>query len=144
MIKDVDAAKDLTQEVFIIVYNKLYTYRGNDKFHNWLYKIARNTSLDYLRKNRKIIELSIENAWHIHSKELLPEQWVDFNETKDQLLKFVNSLDNTDKQILILKSQNDNIKFSDIAELLKINVSTVKTKYYRLWDKYNKYLSERS
>jgi RNA polymerase sigma-70 factor, ECF subfamily len=144
MIKDADTAKDLTQEVFITVYNKLYTYRGSDKFSNWIYMIAKNKSLDYLRKNRKIIELSIESAWYIQSKELLPEQWVELNEMKEHLLKFIKSLDDTDKQILILKSQNGNIKFNDIAEILKINVSTVKTKYYRLWDKYKRYLAEGS
>lgn len=144
MVKDEHSAKDLTQEVFITVYNKLYTFNGKDKFCNWLYKIATNKGLDYLRKNRKVIELSIENAGDMQSKELMPEQWMELNETKGNLVKFIKGLDETDKQIIILRSQSDSIRFIDISEILKINVSTVKTRYYRLWDKYKKYLNEGS
>ena len=55
MVKDQEEAKDLTQEVFITAYNKLYTLKGQNKFSSWLYQIARNKSMDYLRKNKKIL-----------------------------------------------------------------------------------------
>lgn len=143
MVKDQEEAKDLTQEVFITSYNKLYTYKGKSKFSSWLYQIARNKSLDYLRKNKGVIKLSIEDAWEVRSKELLPEQWVEFKETKCELENFIKYLDDTTRQILILKNLDSNLKFADIADILKINVSTVKTKYYRLWDKYNNYLDKK-
>ena len=46
MINDREAAQDVTQEVFIIVYNKLYMYDKKYKFKNWLLKIARNKCID--------------------------------------------------------------------------------------------------
>jgi RNA polymerase sigma-70 factor (ECF subfamily) len=55
MVKDHEEAKDLTQDVFITMYNKLYTYRGEKKFSSWLYQIARNKGVDYLRKNKRVI-----------------------------------------------------------------------------------------
>ena len=143
MIKDSEEAKDLTQEVFITLYNKLYTYRAQNKFSSWLYQIARNKSVDYLRKNKRVIQLSIENSWNISSKELLPEQWLEFKETREELQNFIKCLDDTTRQIIILKGSNDNFKLSDISEILNINVSTVKTKYYRLWDKYKSFINEK-
>lgn len=143
MVRDTEEAKDLTQDVFITLYNKLYMYRGKCKFSSWLYKIARNKSMDYIRKNKKIIQLSVEDARDISSNELLPEQWLEFKEMRKELQNFIESQDSITKQILILKSSDSSLKLADIAEILKINISTVKTKYYRLWDKCSSFISEK-
>lgn len=143
MVKNPEEAKDLTQDVFITAYNKLYTFKSHSKFSSWLYQIARNKSVDYLRKNKGHIQLSIENAWDVYSNDPLPEQWLELKETKTELQGFINHLDDTTRQIVMLKSLNDNLKFADIAEILNLNVSTVKTKYYRLWDKYNNFKKEK-
>src|SRR5205807_8270707 len=50
MVGDYDAALDLTQEVFIKVYNSLARYRSEFKFSTWIYKIAHNTAIDHLRR----------------------------------------------------------------------------------------------
>ncbi|HYJ45005.1 MAG TPA: sigma-70 family RNA polymerase sigma factor, partial [Pyrinomonadaceae bacterium] len=50
MVGDYDAALDLTQEVFIKVYNSLSRYRPEFKFSTWIYKIARNSAVDHLRR----------------------------------------------------------------------------------------------
>src|SRR2546425_9314084 len=50
MIGDYDVALDLTQEVFIRVYNSLRRYRSEFKFSTWIYKIAHNAAIDYLRR----------------------------------------------------------------------------------------------
>lgn len=143
MVKEPEEAKDITQDVFITLYNKLYTYRGKSKLSSWIYQIARNKSIDYIRRNKRIIKLSIEEAFDISSKEPMPEQQFEFKETKEELENFIKCLDDITRQIIILKGLNEDMKFSDIADILNVNVSTVKTKYYRLWDKYNKYLDEK-
>src|SRR5262245_52619674 len=51
MLGDYDAALDLTQEVFIKVYNSLARYRSEFKFSTWIYKIAHNAAIDTLRRN---------------------------------------------------------------------------------------------
>src|SRR3954469_9232539 len=50
MVGDYDAALDLTQEVFIKVYNSLTRYRSEFKFSTWIYKIAHNAAIDHLRR----------------------------------------------------------------------------------------------
>src|SRR5207244_12312923 len=49
MVGDYDSALDLTQEVFIKVYNSLSRYRSEFKFSTWIYKIANNAPIDHLR-----------------------------------------------------------------------------------------------
>src|SRR6266699_5787263 len=50
MVGNYDAALDLTQEVFIRVYNSLSRYRSEFKFSTWIYKIAHNAAIDHLRR----------------------------------------------------------------------------------------------
>src|ERR1051326_927511 len=51
MVGSYDAALDLTQEVFIKVYNSLSRYRSEFKFSTWIYKIAHNAAIDHLRRH---------------------------------------------------------------------------------------------
>src|SRR5437773_4797985 len=51
MVGDYDSALDLTQEVFIKVYNSLSRYRSEFKFSTWIYKIAHNAAIDHLRRS---------------------------------------------------------------------------------------------
>src|SRR5216684_4082189 len=51
MVGNYDAALDLTQEIFIKVYGSLARYRAEFKFSTWIYKIAHNCAVDYLRRN---------------------------------------------------------------------------------------------
>src|SRR6476660_1364175 len=50
MIGDYESALDLTQEIFIKVYNSLRRYRSEFKFSTWIYKIAHNSAVDHLRR----------------------------------------------------------------------------------------------
>src|SRR6267143_7320658 len=51
MVGDYDAALDLTQEIFVKVYGSLSRYRSEFKFSTWIYRIAHNAAVDYLRKS---------------------------------------------------------------------------------------------
>jgi RNA polymerase sigma-70 factor, ECF subfamily len=141
-INNLEAARDVTQEVFIAVYNKLYTYKGEYKFSTWLFKIARNKCVDYARKHKRYIEVDLESAGDMVSREISPEQYIELSETKRALKSFIGELDDTDRQILILRYLNDKITFNDISDILGINLSTVKTKYYRMLERLKSQLSE--
>src|SRR4026207_1538121 len=51
MVGNYESALDLTQEIFIKVYNSLTRYREEFKFSTWIYKIAHNSAVDHLRRN---------------------------------------------------------------------------------------------
>src|SRR3984893_9850013 len=80
MVGDYDAALDLTQEVFIKVYNSLARYRSEFKFSTWIYKIAHNAAIDHLRRHavrEQALTCGIDGERRevlIESRRLTPEQ----------------------------------------------------------------------
>lgn len=143
MVKNKETAEDISQEVFITVYNKLYTYKSTYKFSNWLYQIARNKVIDYIRKYRRVYESNIEEATNIESGDESPEQSVEYMETKSVIEKFIGSLDEYDRQIVILKYSSKDMTFFDISQILNMNESSVKRRYYRARDEFKKLMSVR-
>src|SRR3982751_3023338 len=63
MLSDYEGSLDVTQEVFIKVYNSLEKYSSEYKFSTWLYRIAHNAAIDYMRRNSVFQQsLEAENA----------------------------------------------------------------------------------
>ncbi|SHJ44590.1 RNA polymerase sigma-70 factor, ECF subfamily [Clostridium cavendishii DSM 21758] len=143
-IKDNEVTKDIVQEVFITVYDKLYTFKRDCKFKTWLYTIARNKCIDYIRKN-KITLVDIEDTQNtLASKEISAFEIVEFNETKRTINDFIKTLDTVNREIIYLKYYHDDITFYDISYILKISEGAVKQRYYSLYKRYINFLKKAS
>lgn len=138
MIKEKEASEDITQEVFITVYNKLTMYDNKYSFLNWILQIAKNKTIDYTRKHRKVFESNIDEAFDISTSEMGPEETAEFNETKNKVEKYIKSLDIIDKQILSLRYSED-LTFKEIGDVLGITETTVKRRYYKVRDGFKVY-----
>jgi RNA polymerase sigma-70 factor, ECF subfamily len=138
-VRDREAAEDITQEVFITVYNKLYTFNKEYKFSNWLFQIARNKCIDYVRKYKRVYEANVEDMEEIVSREISPEQSTEFKEVKKLVESFIETLNDTDKQIILLRYSSDHITFTDIAEVLSLGESAVKRRYYKAKERFREY-----
>lgn len=138
-IRDKEAAEDITQEVFITVYNKLYTYNKSYKFSNWIFQISRNKCIDYVRKYKRVYEANVEDEHDIASKDVSPDQIAEFNEVKKLVEDFINTLNDVDKQIIILRYSNEHMTFIDISEVLNMSESAVKRRYYKTREKFKEY-----
>src|SRR5258707_12205321 len=91
MVGDYDSALDLTQEVFIKVYNSLHRYRSEFKFSTWIYKIAHNAAIDHLRRHA-VREQALTNGFDterrevsLESRRLRPEQESERNEKRSEI-----------------------------------------------------------
>lgn len=142
MLRDREAAEDITQETFITVYDKLYIYNKDYKFINWIYQIAKNKTIDYIRKYRKVYEANIEDSQELVSKEISPLDYTIYKETKEKIERFINKLEEIDRQIIILK-YSQNLTFSQIASILSLNESAVKRKYYKIRDRFSEESQEK-
>src|SRR6266446_3079892 len=91
MVSDYDAALDLTQEVFIKVYNSLARYRSEFKFSTWIYKIAHNAAIDHLRRHavrEQSLTIGIDGERReisIESRRLTPEQESERKEKRSEI-----------------------------------------------------------
>ncbi|MBK5240839.1 sigma-70 family RNA polymerase sigma factor [Clostridium sp.] len=141
MIKDKEAAEDITQESFITIYNKLYLYDKNHKFLNWLLQISKNKCIDYIRKYKRVYESNIEDIPNVTSREMSPEQAAEFKETKGYVEAYLSSLSEIDRQILIIRYLQ-NLTFHDLAEILEITESNVKRRYYKSRQNFKTFISK--
>lgn len=133
MLKQREASEDITQEVFITVYNKLNMYNNKYSFFNWVLQIAKNKTIDYTRKYRKVFEHDIDEAYDVSSSEMGPEESIEFEEMKGKVTKYLETLDEVDKQIVNLRYTQD-MTFKDIGDILSITETTVKRRYYKVRD----------
>src|SRR3954471_19732402 len=98
MVGDYDSALDLTQEVFIKVYNSLDRYRSEFKFSTWIYKIAHNAAIDHLRRHavrEQALTGSIDGdrrEMTIESRRLTPEQESERKERRSEIESVVHLL----------------------------------------------------
>lgn len=133
MIKQKEVSEDITQEVFITVYNKLDMYNNKYSFINWVLQIAKNKTIDYTRKYRKVYESNIDEAYNISSSDMGPEESVEYLEVKEKVNEYIKTLDELDKQILNLRYSQD-LTFKDIGEILDITEAAAKRRYYKVRD----------
>ena len=56
-LQNTEDAEDITQEVFIEVYNSFYKFKGNSTISTWIYRITVNKALDFIRKKKRKISL---------------------------------------------------------------------------------------
>lgn len=136
MVKKSDITDDLTQEVFIKAWQSLKKFDTEKSFKPWLYRIARNRAIDYLRKKKEfnISELKAEEQLQIEqltaSDETSALEAYIKAEEAEQLQAYLTKLPLVDQNILTLYFQ-DGLNFREIGEVLGMPVDTVKSRQRR-------------
>jgi len=122
-------SEDLVQDVFIRVLKYRSSYQGQDKFTIWLYKIARNTHIDYLRKRKDIVSLD-EQLDKIASQGPSPPEKAEQAQEIARLSQALAKLPLKKREVLILSRFQD-LKYKEIAELFGCRIGTVKVLVHR-------------
>ena len=123
-----DESYDITQEIFIKVYNSLKKYNPSYKFSSWILKMTTNYCVDIKRKN-KIETTSLDLA--INREETLSAENEFLNqEKKRKIYECINNLPNEYK-ILIELYHHQNLTYKEIEDILKIPMTKVKNRLYR-------------
>ena len=136
MVGDYDAALDLTQEVFIKVYNSLDRYRSEFKFSTWIYKIAHNAAIDHLRRHSvrdQILTAGIDGTRSeivIESRRLTPEQESEREERRSEIESVVQTLPAAYRELIVLRHSHD-LSYDEIAEVTGLPLGTVKNRLFR-------------
>jgi RNA polymerase sigma-70 factor, ECF subfamily len=136
MVGDYDSALDLTQEVFIKVYNSLSRYRSEFKFSTWIYKIAHNAAIDHLRRHavrEQTLSGSVEGERReitIESKRLTPEQESERKERRMEIESVVQLLQPAYRELIVLRHSHD-LSYDEIAEVTGLPLGTVKNRLFR-------------
>lgn len=129
MVIDHDDADDLTQETFVKVWQNLHTFQGNSQLYTWIYRIATNECLNFLRKKKQKFFLPIADI----SKELLrkleTDPYISGDEVSIRLQKALLKL--PEKQRLVFNMKYfDDLSYEEISEILGTSVGALKASYH--------------
>ena len=136
MVGDYEAALDLTQEIFIKVYGSLSRYRSEFKFSTWIYRIAHNSAVDYLRKSsgreRSLVNGTESDQYDlpIESGSLSPEQESEREERRLEIESIVRSLPAAYRELIVLRHSQD-LTYEEIVEVTGLPLGTVKNRLFR-------------
>jgi RNA polymerase sigma-70 factor (ECF subfamily) len=136
MLNDYDAALDVTQEVFIKVYNSLARYSSDYKFSTWLYRISHNAAIDYMRRHSvsaQSIEAENEDGSYqlqIESPRPTPEQDRERSEWRTEIESVVRCLPAVYRELILLRHSQD-LSYDEIAEITNLPLGTVKNRLFR-------------
>ena len=136
MLTDYEASLDVTQEVFIKVYNSLDRYSCDYKFSTWLYRIAHNAAIDHLRRNSvntQSLETENPNGTYelqIESPNPTPEQDRERSEWRKEIEAIVKRLPTAYRDLILLRHSRD-LSYDEIAEVTGLPLGTVKNRLFR-------------
>jgi RNA polymerase sigma-70 factor (ECF subfamily) len=138
MIKEQELVEDLVQEVFMKAFNNLSTYSNEYAFSTWLYRIATNHTIDYLRK-KKLQTLSINDPYKTKDGEFeiqLPDEsfatdkQVMKKQRKQIVHEAIDALPEKYKAVIQMRHM-DELSYQEISDELDLPLGTVKAHIFR-------------
>ena len=123
MCGNMQVAEDAAQETFIQAWLRLSSYRQKSTLRNWLYRIAINTAIDMLRKEKRILPGTVEDL-RLADSGPGPEALVTSSERTEVIQDAVLTLPDASRAVLVLREFED-LSYQEIADALEIPVGTV-------------------
>lgn len=133
-------AMELTQETFFNAWRGLPSFHQDSKFSTWLYRLATNVTIDFLRKEKRrrslsTSSLSIEDdddqrVLDIPDQRFTPQSEAERRELQEAVHRGLSQLSNEHRQVLVLRELNG-LSYGEIAQVLDIEEGTVKSRIAR-------------
>lgn len=136
MVGHYQEAEDITQDVFINVYQKLYQFDSNKKFAPWIYRIATNASISALRKKKKVVSLDFDESYgkayedYYTANSGNPQLEFEREELRHFVNEAINELPESYRAVVILRYQMD-LNNQEIAEVLGVSKENIEVKVHR-------------
>ena len=124
-----DLAEDLTQETFYQAYKSLHRYNGTCKMSVWLCQIAKHMYFDYLKKEKHIQKIEIENLKIFDTERNVEETYL-IKEEIQELLFAVQQAKKTYGQVFWLRAYEE-MTFKEIGEIFDKSENCARVNYYR-------------
>ncbi len=138
MVHEREQVEDLTQEAFIKAFSSLSKFNDEYAFSTWLYKIATNNSIDYIRKkklqaysiNKPIDAKDSEYAFELPDEEYEADQELISGQRAALLREAIAQLPDKYKRVIELRHVQEK-SYEEIADMLKLPIGTVKAHIFR-------------
>lgn len=131
-------ADDVLQNTFLKAWKSLPQFEGKAKLSTWLYRIAINESLDFLRRQRSVARCSVEGDMSVASQ-LMADDYFDGDKGQALLQEAIASLPDVQRTVFTLRYY-DSMKYSEISEVLGTSEGGLKASYHLAVQKIRDYL----
>ena len=139
---DKEAAEDLVQETFVKVYLNLERYDPRYTFGQWIYTIARNTFIDYVRRRRDNLSIDSITAPSVApTTDDEPDSRIINEQHSVQIARCMEALPEKYRQMAELRFMRE-MSYDEIAEQVGLPIGTVKTQIFRARERLSKLISE--
>jgi RNA polymerase sigma-70 factor (ECF subfamily) len=135
-IRDADAVRDVVQEVFIKAFRAVPRFRGDSAFYTWLYRIAVNTSKNWLvsRQHQPMLPLDNDDGEELPLERLRdiddPESQLRRDELERIIHEVIDGLPQELRSAVTLR-EYDGLSYEEIAEIMDCPVGTVRSRIFR-------------
>ena len=120
-------ANDVMQNVFIKAWTHLDGFHQDSRLYTWLYRIAVNESLDFMRRQKNAV--STDDVDSGIANTLMADRYFDGNETEAQLQEAIAQLPEVQRRVFTLRYFDD-MKYSDMSQLLDTSEGSLKASYH--------------
>lgn len=128
MVLTHEDANDVLQNVFIKAWMNIGDFQNKSKFSTWLYRIAINESLDFLRKQKAAAAISADEDISVANK-LMADEYFDGDETEAQLQEAISKLPDVQRMVFNLR-YFDEMKYSEMSRMLDTSEGALKASYH--------------
>ena len=143
MVTSHDDADDLLQNTFLKAWDNIELFRGEAKLSTWLYRIAVNESINFLNKQRKIQNISLDGENDYMLTSLESDEYFDGDEIQKYLQEAIMTL--PEKQRLVFNMKYfDEMKYEDISDILGTSVGALKATYHHAVKKIENFLKTKN
>lgn len=140
MVLNHDDADDVLQNTFIKVYQNIENFKGESKIYSWMYRIATNEALTFLKSKAKRNNTSIEMEKERAINNLETDVYFEGNEIQLKLQKAIATL--PEKQQLVFNMKYfDETTYEELSEILETSVGALKSSYHIAVKKITAYLT---
>lgn len=132
ILKNREEAEEVSQDVFIKVYQALHTFKGDSKFSTWLYKIAYYRSLDYLKKQGRSVNANSVDISTVYDLAAV-ENTLDGLEANERKITIKNAIAELpeDDAVIITLHYFEELSLKEISEVMSIATNTAKVRLFR-------------
>jgi len=130
-------ADDVLQNTFVKVYKNILKFEGNSKLSTWLYRIAMNESINFIKaRNRKRTEDISDMQFE---KSLVEDRYFDHDKALLTLQKAIHNLPEKQRAVFTMRYY-DEVAYKDMAEIMGGSVGSLKASYHHAVKKVENYL----